>query len=325
MCTSIIYSSNNHYFGRNLDLEITFGQKVTITPRNYEFDFRKMPKMTNHYAIIGMAMIADNYPLYFDGANEQGLGMAGLNYAGIATYLPENPDKDNVAQFEFIPYILGQCSTVEEAKKLIAKMNMVDINFSEKMVASSLHWLIADKTGASITVEPDADGLHYYDNPVGVLTNNPQFPKQMMNLANYASVSSAQPKNTFSPNVDLDMYSRGMGTHFLPGGIDSESRFVRVAFTLQHAPKGKDEIEDITNYFHTIHSVEQQKGLDEVSPDTFEYTIYSDGINLEKGIFYYTNYDNNQINAIDMHKVDLDGKDLVSYEVIEKQNINFQN
>lgn len=60
--------------------------------------------------------------------------------------------------------VLGQCASVDEAKKLLTKLNLVNINFSDKMQISPLHWLIADKTGKSITVESDADGLHVYDN-----------------------------------------------------------------------------------------------------------------------------------------------------------------
>lgn len=325
MCTSIVYNSSNHYFGRNLDLEVSFGEKVVITPRNYEFKYRKLPCQKNHYAIIGMSIINEGYPLYFDAANEKGLGMAGLNFDGPCHYYPEVENKENVTPFEFIPYILGSCSSVDEAKEKIAKISLVKINFSEKFQLSPLHWLIADQAGNSITVESTKDGLNVYDNPVGALTNNPEFPKQLLNLSNYQSVSPSEPVNTLAPNVALNTYSRGLGSHNLPGGMDSESRFVKVVFTKEHAPQGKDELENVTNYFHTLHAVEQQKGLDEVAPNTFEYTIYSDCMNLEKGIFYYTNYSNNQINAVDMHKADLDGSELVSFELLEQQNINFQN
>lgn len=146
MCTSIVFSPKDHYFGRNLDLEITFGQQVVITPRNYNFKFRKMPDLKNHYAMIGISLDMDNYPLYFDAANEKGLGMAGLNYPQNATYYDVKDGKDNIASFEFIPWILGQCSTVQEAKNLLDKINISDINFSEK-------WLLQSFTG-SLLIRP---------------------------------------------------------------------------------------------------------------------------------------------------------------------------
>lgn len=227
MCTSILYNAGDHYFGRNLDLEISFGQEVVVTPRDYQFDFRQIPALSHHYAIIGMALVKDNYPLYFDGANEEGLGMAGLNFDGPAHYFPVEEGKDNVSPFEFIPYVLGQCKNVNEAKELMKNMSLVNINFSDQLQLSPLHWLIADRSGKSIVVESTESGLHVYDNPVNVLTNNPEFPEHMTNLANYQSVSPAEPANQLAPNVDLGTYSRGLGSHMLPGGMDSRVALLR--------------------------------------------------------------------------------------------------
>lgn len=325
MCSSILYNAGDHYFGRNLDLEISFGQEVVVTPRDYQFDFRQIPALSHHYAIIGMALVKDNYPLYFDGANEEGLGMAGLNFDGPAHYFPVEEGKDNVSPFEFIPYVLGQCKNVNEAKELMKNMSLVNINFSDQLQLSPLHWLIADRSGKSIVVESTESGLHVYDNPVNVLTNNPEFPEHMTNLANYQSVSPAEPANQLAPNVDLGTYSRGLGSHMLPGGMDSESRFVKEVFTLQHAPSGKSELENVTNYFHCLHAVEQQDGLDEVAPGQFEYTIYSDGINLSTGSYYYTTYQNNQINAVQMRHVNLNSQDLALFPLQTEQVLHFQN
>ena len=325
MCTSIVYNAGDGYFGRNLDLEVSFGQEVVITPRDYAFNFRKMPTMNHHYAIIGVALVKVNYPLYFDGVNEEGVGMAGLNFDGPAHFFPVEDDKDNISPFEFIPYVLGQCKNVEEAKQLMANLNLVNINFSDQLKLSPLHWLIADRSGKSIVVESTATGLHVYDNPVGVLTNNPEFPQQLTNLANYQSVSPAEPTNTLTPGITLNNYSRGIGSHLLPGGMDSESRFVKETFTKMHAPAGKSERENVTNYFQTLHAVDQQKGLDEVAPDTFEYTIYSDGVNLTTGTLYYTTYENSQINAVAMRNATLNSRDLVVYPMLDDQAINYQN
>ena len=86
MCTSIVYATKDHYFGRNLDLELSYGQVVTITPRNYPFKFRRTDPLPSHYALIGMAAVVDNYPLYFEATNEKGLSMAGLNFPENAHY-----------------------------------------------------------------------------------------------------------------------------------------------------------------------------------------------------------------------------------------------
>ena len=229
MCTAATYKTKDFYFGRTLDYEFSYGDEVTITPRHYPFHFREGGDLINHYAIIGMACIMDDYPLYYDAINEKGLGMAGLNFVGNAYYNDQVNDKDNIAQFEFIPWILCQCATVKEAKKLIEQINLLNVAFNENLPLAQLHWIIADAT-ESITVEAVKEGIKVYENPVGVLTNNPTFDKQLFALNNYMHLSTKSLENTFAPNLNLENYSRGMGAIGLPGDLSSQSRFVRVAF-----------------------------------------------------------------------------------------------
>lgn len=99
-----------------LDYEV-YGNQIVITPRNYALRFRHTEDQPHHYAIIGMGLVAEDYPLYYDAMNEKGLCMAGLNFVGNAAYSAPGHDKENVAQFEFIPWLLGQCANLAEAKE----------------------------------------------------------------------------------------------------------------------------------------------------------------------------------------------------------------
>ena len=197
MCTAASYRTKDLYFGRNLDYEFSYGDEVTITPRNYPFTFRRAGEMRTHYAMIGMAYVAEEYPLYYDAVNEKGLCIAGLNFVGNAACQSETDGKDNISVFELIPWLLGQCADLNEVRALLAKLNLVDIPFNAQLPTAKLHWLITDRTG-SITVEAVADGLHVYENPVEVLTNNPPFETQMFLLNNYMNLSEKQPENHFS-------------------------------------------------------------------------------------------------------------------------------
>ncbi|RGM19457.1 linear amide C-N hydrolase [Eubacterium sp. OM08-24] len=324
MCTAATYKTKNFYFGRTLDYEFSYGDEITVTPRNYAFDFRHTSACTSHYAIIGMAHIVGNYPLYYDAINEKGLGMAGLNFVGNAVYAKPVSGKENIAQFEFIPYILGKCANINEAKSLLASINLTDTPFSEKLPTAQLHWIIADENGC-ITVESMADGLHIYDNPVGVLTNNPPFETQMFMLNNYMSLSPKQPQNAFANGLALNSYSRGMGALGLPGDLSSASRFARVAFTKMNSISADSENESVSQFFHILGSVDQQRGCCEVSEGKYEITIYTSCCNTTKGIYYYTTYNNHQISAVDMRKENLDSTELMRYPLIEEQQINFQN
>ncbi len=324
MCTAITYYTKDHYFGRNLDLEYSYKETVTITPRNYEFKFRQAGEISNHYAIIGMAYVSSNFPLYYDAINEKGLGMAGLNFPTNADYKEIDEEKNNVAPFEFIPYILSQCSNVEEARKLLKNINIAKINFSDELPASPLHWIISDKE-KSITVESVKDGLKIYDNPVGVLTNNPTFDIHMFNLNNYMSLSTEQAVNNFSKNLNLDTYSRGMGAIGLPGDLSSASRFVKATFTRMNSKSGDSESESISQFFHILGSVYQQRGLVHMGEGKYEITIYSSCCNMDKGIYYYVTYENSQITGIDMNKENLDSSDLINYDLVKGQQIFMQN
>ena len=324
MCTAVTYTTKNHYFGRNLDLEYSYKETITITPRNYEFKFRQVENIKNHYAIIGMAYVADNYPLYYDAINEKGLGMAGLNFPVNADYKEIEEGKDNIAPFEFIPYILSQCSNIEEAIKLLKNINIANINFSKELPVSPLHWIIAD-TKKSITVESVKEGLKIYDNPVGILTNNPTFDIQLFNLNNYMNLSTEPPINNFSKDLNLEEYSRGMGAIGLPGDLSSASRFVKATFTKMNSKSGDSESESISQFFHILESVYQQRGCVHMGEGKYEITIYSSCCNMDKGIYYYTTYENNQISAIDMFKENLDSSELTNYDLIKGQQIFMQN
>lgn len=314
--------------GRTLDYEFSYGEEIAVTPRNYAFDFRHAGKLESHYALIGMAFVVGGYPLYYDAINEKGLGMAGLNFVGNAVYeeaLPEGEtDQDQVAQFEFIPWILTQCASVKEAREKLSKMRLTGTPFSEQLPSAQLHWMIADKD-ACIVVESMQDGLHIYDNPVGVLTNNPPFPGQMFALNNYAGVSRKQPESTFAGVLQLDAYSRGMGGMGIPGDLSSQSRFVRVAFTKLNSISGEDESESVSQFFHILGSVDQQRGCCEVADGKYEITIYTSCCNASKGIYYYTTYDNHQITAVDMHAEDLDSDQVIRYPIQLKGEIRWQN
>ena len=323
MCTAVTYQTDDFYFGRTLDYESSYGEELVILPRKFQLHFLNMGTLENHYAILGTAHVAQGYPLFYDAVNEKGLCIAGLNFVGNAQYAKVMDGKDNLAQYEFIPWILSNCSCIAEAKELLAKINLTDTPF-QKMPVAQLHWMLADKEQA-ITVEAVADGIKIYPNPVGVLTNNPPFPEQVFRLNDFMNLSAKQPKNHFSDKLNLHPYSRGMGALGLPGDLSSSSRFVRAAFVKEHSVSGHSELESVSQFFHILGSVEQQNGCCEVENGQYEKTIYTVCYNASKGIYYYTTYYNHQISAIDMHRENLNGTQLIRYPMRTGEQIYFQN
>ncbi len=324
MCTAVTYTTKDFYFGRTLDNGCSYGEEVVITPRKFPFSFRNMGKLEQHYAMIGMAHVEGECPLYYEAVNEKGLGMAGLNFVGNAVYRKEKADRDNVASFELIPWILGQCASVQEARGLLDGLNITDVSFDERLQPARLHWMLADRREA-VTLESVEEGVFVYDNPAGVLTNNPPFPEQMFQLNNYMHLSSQSPCNEFSQKLPLKVYSLGMGALGLPGDLSSQSRFVRAAFTKLNAVSGESESESVGQFFHILGSVEQQRGCCEGEGGNWEITIYTSCCNGDRGIYYYTTYGNRQITAVDMHREDLNGTLPVRYPLVLKEQIHRQN
>ncbi len=324
MCTAIAFHNKDFYFGRNLDLEYSYHEEITVTPRNYPFRFRNAKEISSHYAMIGMAYIQDDYPLYYDAVNEAGIGMAGLNFPGYADFKPYTEGKDNIAPFEFIPWILSQCSTMEQVREKLSVINLLNLPYNDQLPLTPLHWIISGRE-ESITVESVKEGLMVYDNPVGVLTNSPQFPYHMTNLSNYMSLSVDSPANRFSEKITLEPYSRGMGAMGLPGDLSSASRFVKASFTKLNSCCEPTEDANISQFFHILGSVDQQRGCVRMPDGRYEITIYSSCCNADKGIYYYTSYENNRISAVDMNREDLDGRKLTAYPMLLKQSIKLQN
>lgn len=324
MCTAITYKTKDFYFGRTLDNDMSYKEEIAIVPRNYELKFKKMDSIKEHYAIIGMAHVSDGYPLYYDAINEKGLGMAGLNFVGNAHYESFNNAKDNIAQFEFIPWILGQAETVKEARILIEKINLINLSFNSTLPVAELHWIIADKD-ESITVESVKEGIKVYDNPVGVLTNNPTFDKHLFSLNNYMHLSPKEPDNTFAKDLELNRFCKGLGAIGLPGDLSSQSRFVRASFVKMNAVSEDSEMSSVSQFFHIMESVSQPRGACDLENGKYEMTIYTSCANATNGIYYYTTYDNHQITAVDMNKENLDSEKVICYPIINKEEIKYQN
>lgn len=325
MCTSIALSDKDFYFGRNLDLEYRFGEKIVITPRNFQFEFRHRKPIASHYAIIGMANVTDGQPLYAEAANEKGLCIAGLNFPGNACYQDFHVSgKENLCAFELIWRILSTCDSVSEAENILKKAVIVSTPFRSDMPSAPLHWHIADKN-RSIVLEFTKDGAKIHENPVGVLTNNPPFDYHMTNLTNYINISPNSPENRFCESLDIKPYGQGMGALGLPGDSSPASRFVRAAFCKMNLPKFENEEETVCHFFRILDNVSMVKGTVITPQGKQDYTTYSCCINASKGIYYYKTYENINISAVSLFSEDLNKSELTVFEPERKFTAEYQN
>ncbi len=296
MCTAVSYRTKQHYFGRNLDLERSYGEGVVVTPRRYPFSFGDQ-----HYSMIGMAAIADGYPLYFEATNEKGLSMAGLNFPGNAVYYPHDPKKENVAPYALIPYLLGLCENVEQACEKLKTVNVEQRSFSDALPVSPLHWMIADRE-RSVVLECTQEGMKIHENPYGVLTNNPTFDYHLVNMQNYRGLHEGA--------LTENDYSLGMGAIGLPGDFSSTSRFVRAVFVREHSVCDGSEEGSVSQFFHILESVAMPRGCVRTPDGQYEYTRYSCCCNTDTQVYSYTTYDNAAIRSIGLRQNELEGENL---------------
>ena len=318
MCTAI---AQGCCFGRNLDLEYGYREQVVLTPRQFPLNYRKSFTQDSHYCFVGVATVDHNYPLYYDAMNEKGLAMAGLDFPGNAYYPPVQNDLTNIAPFELIPWVLSQCATVTQVKQLLDQIHLADISYGEEFPQAPLHWMIADRC-ESIVLEPTLHGLKVYDNPVGVLTNNPPFPFQVEQLTRYQHLNPGDQPQCF-PKLKLKPYGGGMGAIGLPGDFSSPSRFTKASFVKMHSEcAGTDAV---TQFFHLLNTVAMPAGSVRVRGGKSEITRYSCCCDMANKVYYYVTYGNRRVNAVSMNTDQSSGKDLICFDMTDEQDICFRN
>ena len=325
MCTSIAMKTNDFYFGRTMDLEYSFNECVVFTPRNYPISFRKAGMMKHHYALLGMATIAEGFPLYAEAFNEKGLCIAGLNFPDNAYYPPEEKtDCSNISPFELILWLLGKCSTPAEARELLSTPHLIYIPFSDEIPLSPLHSHIADKE-TSFVLEITKKGMEIFDDPIRVLTNNPAFPFQMTNTCQYMNLTAGTPSNCFSTDLKLKPFGRGLGSFGLPGDFSPSSRFVKASYLCLNSVCESDESSSVAQFFHLLDSVSMVRGSVLTEENKYELTLYSCCMNADRGIYYYKTYSNNQLTAVNLNHENLNGCNLRRFPLRTKQQVVWMN
>lgn len=321
MCTAIYDNIGRALLGRTLDYECSFGEMVVVTPRQFELTFKHKDTIKEHLAIIGMAHISNNTPLYYDAMNEAGVCIVALNFPKYASYITKPQRGDLLTSYEVIPYLLSQATSARRARELIEGASITSESFSAELTPTPLHWMVSDKEDCFV-IEQTQFGLFVYENRVGVLTNSPDFPFQMTNLSQYASLSSKTKENTLCKDVTLEGFSRGMGAFGLPGDFSSTSRFVRAVFA-RHSSLPFEN--DISRFFHIMDTVSVPYGAVICENGKPAYTIYTSLMDTEGLVYYFHTHKNRSIRAVKLKNVNLDGTIPSAYSVAQEEHIFFNN
>ena len=314
MCTGIRFSDDkgNMYFGRNLDWSVGYGQKIVVTPRGYHYHSAFLGEIIPKYALIGMGIIEENVPLYFDCGNEAGLAIAGLNFPGYAEYAPNAIDgKTNVSAYEFPLWVAMNFATVDEVEAALKDVAIVSKPINDKYPVSLLHWIIGDKT-RSIVVEYTAAGLQIFHNDVDVLANQPGYGWHQENLRNYMNLASPQPGQVVWGKAKMTAFGSGSLLRGLPGDYYSPSRFVRVAYLNTHYPTKSTEEENVSRLFHTLTGVAMIDGAAQMATGDYEKTIYTGGFSSATNTYYWITYEDPAIKKAALVDYDVNSTELIA-------------
>ena len=306
MCTSLALPSpdGTHLFGRTLDLDTHFGEAVALTPRRYTFSFTDCYPLTDHYALLGMATVMDSpaargYPLYAEAMNEKGLCMAGLRFAESAVYA-DAPRAGllNLAPWELIPYLLGTCATVAEAREALEGISVVDKPFSDTVGTAPLHWHMvdADPAHGGLVIEVTAEGMKVYDAEAGVLANEPPYPAQLAAM------------NTAADD--------------LPAGYGSPARFIRAAILRRwwlergSTPAAVDGTTQTADYavaqlFSLLGAVSPTAGAVMTENGCCHRTLYACCMDTAAGTYSYKTESHPSVRTVAFHGLDLNGDKVV--------------
>ena len=312
MCTGVRFSDDkgNMYFGRNLDWSVGYGQKIVVTPKGYNYKSAFLGEMKPKYALIGMAIVEENVPLYFDCGNEAGLAIAGLNFPGYAQYEKAEVDgKTNVSAYEFPLWVAMNFATVDEAEKALRDVAIVDKPINDKYPSSLLHWIIGDAK-RSIVVEYTEKGMEIFENDVDVLTNQPGYGWHKENLRNYMNLASPQPERVRWGKAELTAFGSGSLMRGLPGDYYSPSRFVRVAYLNTRYPVKSTEEENVARLFHTLTGVAMIDGAAAMASGDFEKTVYTGGYSAATKTYYWNTYEDPAIQKAALADYNIDGAEL---------------
>lgn len=322
MCTAITLQSDKgeNFLGRTMDFAYGIETGILVIPKGYQWKGNQgsQESYIDKYSFICIGQEIKepkNMLGIFDGVNEQGFAAASLYLPGYAEYDKDTGGENQIGSLDFMHYILGSCGTIDDLETALENISIVGQDDPVTGGAAPLHWIATDRSGRCIVVEKTEKGLRIFDNPLGVMTNSPEFDWHMTNIRNYTNVSNTQQSEVDWGNVALKPFGEGTGSTPLPGGFAPPERFVRTAFMKTHVEDPKDQTEAIMTCFHIMNSVTIPRGIaivndqyrdytkvkyNDLVNESCDYTKYTAFVSTKTCEYYFKTYENDQIITVSL-------------------------
>lgn len=300
MCTSLTFESTqkNHFLARTMDFGFELDGRPIAMPRNHAWTTHFGQKQQSPYGFVGTGRKLEEY-FFADGVNEKGLSIAELYFLDEAKYVPEPVEnKLNLAPHEFILWVLGEIATIDELKQRIDEIVLVNAPVSLLGITVPLHFIITDRTGKSVVVETNSGAIEIKDNPIGVMTNSPEFEWHLKNLNNYIFIKPTNNPATSIDGYELKPFGQGSGTFGLPGGYTSPERFARTVYTRHLTEKGQTTGDAVNAVFHILDNVTIPKGVNIKNDGSVDYTQYRAIMDVDDLVYYLNPYSTQDVFSV---------------------------
>jgi len=325
-CTTILVTdtSGRAYHGRTLEFSVLLPMDMTYFPAGTKV-ISSTPAgkqgltFNTKYPILGMS-----YPVlpsakqvtFVEGINDQGVSFSANWLTGTDSPAVGQDDARILAASDFGAWVLGNFKSVDEVKEAMGNGQTeiwVPVSQLDPKAPLPLHYAINDKTGNSIVVEFTDGKPNVYDNPVGVLTNGPDFPWHLTNLQNYTF--NNVDKNTGQlGKLQLATQDGGTALTALPSAETSQGRFVKAAFYANYVRKAKTPDEAVVTLAHLMNNFDRPYDLtvDEAggigdgvrsSSSSSEVTTWTTLQDLSRNLLYFRSIEAMNWAVIDMSKL----------------------
>ena len=319
-CTGITLKAKDGsvVYGRTLEWgQFAMKSRVMVVPRDYKFGGAtpegkgKGHKWTSKYGIVGIELLEDD--ILADAMNEEGLTMGLFYHPGYAEYSEFDPGKatTSISLVDLIPYVLGTCTTIEEARKALSKINVVGVTHPDFGFPPPGHAIITEPSGKAIVVEFLKGKIVIFDAPLGVITNSPTYDWHMTNLRNYLNLSAIALPSKKIEELDFTPLGGGSGMIGLPGDFTPPSRFVRAVAFSQTARVTDDGPETVYELFRILDSFNVPLGAAEGSDDAEDgafnersATIWTTAHDMKNHVMYFHTQHNRRVQKVDLSKID---------------------
>jgi choloylglycine hydrolase len=332
-CTGIMLrmKDGSVVHGRTLEFGTPVETSIAVIPRGHVFTGQTPNgdglKYTVKYGATGI--VAFGNPRLLDGMNEAGLAAGSFYFPTFAEYAAVTPDNQSkgLSPADFPNWLLTQFGSVDEVRKAVESGAVVitpTVLDGWGPVAPPFHYVVYDKTGASLVIEPVGGKLKVHDNPLGTLTNSPSFDWHMTNLRNYIALN---PRDVPPVKIDGDTFKalgQGTGMLGLPGDFTPPARFIRAAVFSATAMPADNAGKGIDQVFHILNNFDIPIG---VSRDVVNGVVYSDYTQMtvardpQAQRYYYKTYDDQTIRMVDLKALDLDAKTIRQFSTKSEQPV----